>query len=267
VGKKCHDLMACSWCDTSQCSLTKLLHGQARIELDIERTRKDGVVVPLMFTATPFRGIDGTVIGMVARYKDITERKYAEKTLKEANERLERLSASDGLTQLANRRCFDQTINREWNRLRRTKEPLSLIMSDVDFFKLFNDTYGHQGGDDCLRSVAEAMSAAVQRGGDCVARYGGEEFAVILPGTDAAGAVHVAEKIRLTVESLAIAHSKSQVAGCVTLSLGVAMVIPSDDGTPELLIKWADQALYTAKSSGRNRVVARECPPDASVQD
>ena len=259
IGKKCSDLMPCSWCNTPKCSLTKLLHGQERMEMDIVRTRNDGVQVPFMFSATPFRGIDGAVIGMVARYKDITERKYAENTLKEANERLEHLSASDGLTQVANRRCFDQTLEREWSRLRRTKEPLSLIMSDVDFFKLFNDTYGHQGGDDCLKLVAQALSASARRGADCVARYGGEEFCVILPATDEAGALHLAEKIRQAVANLAIEHGKSQVASHVTLSLGVATMIPSEAGTPEALIKCADQALYAAKASGRNRVAAWEC--------
>ncbi|MCK7503873.1 MAG: GGDEF domain-containing protein [Desulfobacterales bacterium] len=117
------------------------------------------------------------------RFKDITERKYAENTLKEANERLELLSTLDGLTGVDNRRSFDQTIQKEWARMQRTKDFLSLIMCDVDFFKLFNDTYGHQSGDDCLKSVARAMKGIARRGGDCVARYGGEEFAVILPVT------------------------------------------------------------------------------------
>lgn len=268
VDRKCHDLMGCSKAGTNKCSLTRMLGGKKRIELDIERTGKNGESVPFIFSATPFRGIDGSVIGMVARFKDITERKYAENTLKEANDRLERLSASDGLTQVANRRCFDQTLEREWNRLRRTKEPLSLIMSDVDFFKLFNDSYGHQGGDDCLKSVAKALSETARRGGDCVARYGGEEFAVILPATDEQGAFAVAEKIRQAVEGLAMEHKKSSIAPWVTLSLGVATIIPTDAGTPDLLIKRADEALYAAKSSGRNRVTAwkgREDDPGKEV--
>ncbi len=256
VGKKCYEVTPSSWCKTAECPLTKLMRGKTQLELDIERRRKDGVVVPFIYSATPFRGIDGTVIGMVARFKDITERKFAEKMLKEANERLEHLSASDGLTQVANRRCFDQSLEREWNRLRRTRAPLSLIMCDVDFFKLFNDTYGHQGGDDCLKSVAATLSATAHRGGDCVARYGGEEFAVILPSTDEGGALCVAEKIRQAVERLNIAHQKSHVAPCVTLSLGVATVIPSETGCPENLIACADKALYISKSSGRNRVTA-----------
>lgn len=266
LGKKCYDLLTCSWCKTPECPLTKLLRGKDRVELDIERTRKDGVNVPFMYSATPFRGLDGAVIGMVARFKDITERKYAENTLKEANERLERLSASDGLTGVANRRSFDQTLQREWTRLQRTKDCLSLIMCDVDFFKLFNDTYGHQGGDDCLKSVAATLQETARRGGDCVARYGGEEFAVIMPATDEKSAVHVAENIRRAVEKMGIAHSKSSIASCVTLSLGVATVIPDDQGTPELLIKKADNALYLAKASGRNRVVVENCPKDAQPE-
>ncbi len=255
VGKKCHDVMTSSWCSTPNCPLTRLLAGHDAFEMDIKRRRRDDADVPFIFSATPFRGIDGSVIGMVAHFKDITERKYAENMLKEANQRLERLSASDGLTQVANRRCFDQTLTREWNRLRRMQEPLSLIMCDVDFFKLFNDTYGHQGGDDCLKAVAGALSATANRGGDCIARYGGEEFAVILPSTPADGALYVAENIRQAVERLAIAHAKSQAAPYVTLSLGVATAVPSETGGPEQLIKCADTALYTAKSSGRNRAV------------
>lgn len=267
VGKKCYDLMACSWCNTSECPLMKLLRGKDRIELDIERTRKDGVTVPFMFSATPFRGLDGAVIGMVATFKDITERKYAENTLKEANEQLERLSALDGLTGVANRRCFDQTIQREWTRLQRTKDFLSLIMCDVDFFKLFNDTYGHHDGDDCLKLVARALKGTARRGGDCVARYGGEEFAVIMPVTGKKSANYIAEKIRQNVEKRAIAHSKSTVAPFVTLSLGVATIVPDDQGTPELLIKCADQALYLAKSSGRNCVKVWERPKEAPPKD
>jgi diguanylate cyclase (GGDEF)-like protein len=139
-------------------------------------------------------------------------------------------------------------------------------MSDVDFFKLYNDNYGHQGGDDCLKSVARTLSETAKRGGDCVARYGGEEFAVILPATDRKGASDVAEKIRQAVESMAMEHKKSSVAPCVTLSLGVATIIPSELEIPEFLIKCADEALYTAKASGRNRVSVWECKETAPSQ-
>jgi len=267
VGKKCSELMPCSWCNTPECPLTKILRGKSSIEVDIERSRRNGEMVPFMFSATPLRGIEGSVIGMVAHFKDITERKYAENTLKEANERLERLSTSDGLTGVANRRCFDQTLQKEWTRLQRTKEHLSLIMCDVDFFKLYNDAYGHQGGDDCLKSVAQALQENARRGGDCVARYGGEEFAVIMPATEEKNAVYVADKIRQAVEQKDIAHIKSSVAPRVTLSLGVATIVPDDLETPESLIKRADEALYRAKSSGRNRVVLWEPVPEISPKD
>jgi diguanylate cyclase (GGDEF)-like protein/PAS domain S-box-containing protein len=256
VGSKCYDLMNCALRDSDKCSLARLLAGEKRIEQDIERARRDGTRVPFIYTATPFRGIDGSVIGIVARFKDITERKYAENMLRQANEQLERLSTSDGLTSVANRRSFDQTIRREWNRLRRSGEPLSLIMSDVDFFKLYNDSYGHQGGDDCLKSVAGVLSDEARRGGDFVARYGGEEFAVILPATDAVGARSVADKIRRAVQGLGLEHKKSSVAACVTLSIGVATTVSFEAETPETLIRRADEALYGAKSSGRNCVVA-----------
>ncbi len=255
LGKKCFDVMPSPWCHTPECPLERLLKGQAPIEIDIERPRKDGLSIPFIFSATPFRGIDGTIIGIVARFKDITERKQAEQMLWEANASLERLSALDGLTQVANRRSFDQTLAREFNRHRRTGEPLSLIMCDVDFFKFFNDTYGHQGGDDCLKMIAAALAATARRGGDFVARYGGEEFTVVLPQTPQNGALHVAEKIREAVEHLAIKHSHSSVADHVTLSLGVATLAPSEADTPEQLIKEADQALYSAKASGRNRAM------------
>jgi diguanylate cyclase (GGDEF)-like protein/PAS domain S-box-containing protein len=254
VGRKCHDVMKSSWCGTGNCPLTQLLSGRESLEMDIERKRKDGVDVPFIFSATPFRGIDGSVIGMVARFKDITERKEAEKMLKEANERLERLSTRDGLTQIANRRSFDQMLDKEWSRLCRSREPLSMIMCDVDFFKLFNDTYGHQGGDDCLKTVAKALETVCRRGGDFVARYGGEEFVIILPATFEKGALRVAEKIRRHLEKLAISHPRSQVASHVTLSMGVATLVPSERVSPQQLVKWADQALYRAKASGRNRV-------------
>ena len=140
-------------------------------------------------------------------------------------------------------------------------------MCDVDFFKLFNDIYGHQGGDDCLKSVARVLQETARRGGDCVARYGGEEFAVIMPVTGEKSAIYILEKIRQTVEKMAIAHNKSSVALCVTLSLGVATVVPDDQETPELLIKRADKALYLAKSSGRNSVKVWKRSKEASPKD
>ncbi|MBD2740299.1 diguanylate cyclase [Coleofasciculus sp. FACHB-1120] len=176
--------------------------------------------------------------------------------LEEANQELQRLAVLDGLTQVANRRCFDQYMNSEWQRLLREQVPLSLILGDIDFFKPYNDTYGHQAGDECLKAVASAIRRAVGRSTDLVARYGGEEFAIILPNTMAEGAIQVAEKIRAEVKALAIAHVNSQASQQLTLSLGIASVVPTSESSPAMLISAADTALYQAKAAGRDRYYA-----------
>jgi len=176
--------------------------------------------------------------------------------LKRLRDRLEHLSATDGLTGLANRRSFDDSLDREWTRGMRSGLPLSLAMIDVDFFKSFNDCYGHPVGDDCLRQVAQALIAAVPRhGGDLVARYGGEEFVVLLVDTDRKGAGAVSERLRSNVLDLAIPHEKSSVAGTVTVSVGAASVVPDGAQVPTSLVTAADGLLYRAKESGRNRVM------------
>ena len=167
---------------------------------------------------------------------------------------LHQLILMDGLTGIANRRYFDDYFNEAWRQASRENKPLSLIMGDIDYFKTYNDSCGHQAGDDCLRLVAAALSSVIKRPGDLVARYGGEEFAVILPDTDNAGAVFVSEELRAKVESLGITHAKSGVSDCLTLSFGVATRIPQPDSTPHTLISEADRALYLAKQEGRNRI-------------
>jgi diguanylate cyclase (GGDEF) domain len=177
-----------------------------------------------------------------------------------ANQQLDSLANSDSLTQLANRRRFDEFLNREWEQCS-SSQPLSLIMCDIDCFKLYNDNYGHQAGDACLQQVARAI------GDTCTnvpperlylaARYGGEEFGVILPNTDIVAAQAVAEQIRSRIKVLAIPHIKSVVSDCVTLSLGVAS-ISSGQNSPKMLIEAADQALYRAKSGGRDRVAVSQ---------
>jgi diguanylate cyclase (GGDEF)-like protein/PAS domain S-box-containing protein len=174
--------------------------------------------------------------------------------LQAANRELERLASSDGLTLLANRRRFDTYLEQEVRRLAQKTAPISLIMCDIDCFKPYNDTYGHQAGDACLQQVARAIRNVLQRPADLAARYGGEEFAVILPDTDAAGAVQVAEAIRTGVRSLQIPHAKSGTASVVTLSLGVASA-SAHNTTPAQLIAAADEALYQAKEGGRDQVV------------
>jgi diguanylate cyclase (GGDEF)-like protein len=156
---------------------------------------------------------------------------------------------------VANRRRFDEFLNLEWRRLAREKLPLSLILGDIDFFKLYNDTNGHQKGDECLKQVAQILKETMKRPADLVARYGGEEFAVILPNTDLKGAVSLAETINAEVKARAIEHPASQINQYVTLSLGVASIIPDSDLVEEKLIALADRALYQAKLEGRDRVI------------
>jgi diguanylate cyclase (GGDEF)-like protein len=175
--------------------------------------------------------------------------------LEEANRRLERLSSLDGLTGLANRRALDGFLEMEWRRTRRDQAPLSVILIDVDQFKPYNDAYGHQAGDECLRRVADVLGHAAHRPGDMVARYGGEEFAVVLSQTGAAGARAVAEGLRAQVEALRIPHSASSF-GIVTISLGIATALPASEAGLDSLLRTADAALYRAKRAGRNRVEA-----------
>ena len=172
-----------------------------------------------------------------------------------ANRELEKLSRQDGLTGIANRRYFDSYLVTEVRRGARERQPLSLILSDVDHFKAFNDCYGHQAGDDCLRRVAAALSSAGRRPADLAARYGGEEFAIVLPGTVLEGAVDVAQAVSRVIGSLAIPHARSAVDKNVTLSQGIVSLIPEKETASEDLIQHADQALYQAKQQGRNRYV------------
>jgi diguanylate cyclase (GGDEF)-like protein len=189
--------------------------------------------------------------------EELKERGLAERALKAANRALERLAGLDGLTQIANRRRFDEVLQNEWRRLGRSQAPLALILGDVDFFKRYNDTYGHQAGDKCLQSIAQTMSANAYRPADLTARYGGEEFAVLLPETDALGANFVAQRIQAAVHNLRIPHASSETAPHVTVSMGVSCLAACADADPTLLIQLADEALYDAKNKGRDRIVLR----------
>jgi len=192
---------------------------------------------------------------LLALSNDITERVQAEEALQRANQELQRLATLDGLTQVPNRRRFDECLEREWQRLRREQQPLSLILCDIDCFKFYNDTYGHQAGDTCLQQVAKTLAGQLKGPGDVLARYGGEEFAIILPNTTSEGAYHLAETMRKTVADLKIVHAQSTVSPYVTLSLGVATTQPTSQFTPEALVGVADIALYEAKHQGRDRTV------------
>ncbi len=190
-------------------------------------------------------------------YAFTLEKKIAERTsaLETANLQLYRLATMDGLTQVANRRCFDEYWLQQWTLLQAERQPLSLILMDVDYFKNYNDCYGHLAGDECLRQVAQGISKLLMRPQDLVARYGGEEFVVILPHTPIAGAKKVAEGIICIIYALNLVHAESQVSDRITLSIGVACVVPNADLSWEVPISLADKALYQAKQEGRNRIV------------
>ena len=173
--------------------------------------------------------------------------------LERANQELKFLSSVDGLTGIPNRRCFDQFLSRQWSLATRNREPLALIMCDIDFFKAYNDTYGHLDGDDCLKEVAAALKNSLKREIDFVARYGGEEFVAVLSNTDLEGATKIAETLRANVENLEIPHRLSSITPNVTISLGVAIGYANSAALPQTLIEAADNALYQAKQDGRNR--------------
>jgi diguanylate cyclase (GGDEF)-like protein/hemerythrin-like metal-binding protein/PAS domain S-box-containing protein len=187
-------------------------------------------------------------------WRDITERKQAENILEDCNRRLETLSITDGLTGIANRRHFDGVLALEYARHTRSGAELSLIMLDIDFFKAFNDNYGHVKGDDCLRQVGQVLADCAARPSDLAARYGGEEFVCIIPETASSGALVIAEKIRHAIMALAIPHCGSSVAKVVTASLGVVTMQCSADKTADDMLTQVDELLYRAKSLGRNRV-------------
>jgi diguanylate cyclase (GGDEF)-like protein len=175
--------------------------------------------------------------------------------LEETNRKLEQLSISDELTGTANRRHFDITFEREWNSAARNEYPISLIYLDIDFFKSYNDNYGHQAGDRCLKKIGDALNQCVRRSRDLLARYGGEEFVVLLPHTEMEEAFQVAENIRIYIQNMDIRHSYSEISDQITVSLGVASALPSPQTKSSYLIEQADAALYQAKNSGRNQVV------------
>lgn len=184
--------------------------------------------------------------------EELVEARTAE--LQFANEQLQELSRVDGLTGIANRRRLDEELDREWKRMLREKRPLSVVLCDIDHFKLYNDSYGHQGGDDCLVRVAHAIRDSVNRPGDLTARYGGEEFCLVLPETTGTGALQIAELVRKNVVALRLEHKSSPINEIVTMSLGVATLIPDMGSEPSVLLEAADRALYQAKGNGRNRV-------------
>ena len=240
------------------------------LEFDIHR--RDGAKIWCSCTASRYSPPGSHLTWIDATIEDITERKLARERLQQAhdslelkvrertqeleelNEKLRALSLMDGLTGIANRRYFDEFLDREWRRAKRERQPISMLLLDVDHFKLYNDTYGHIAGDDCLKQIATTLKGITKRATDLAARYGGEEFALILPNTPQEKAAMLASKLLDAIEALFIEHGTSPVSPHVTVSIGGATYIPDRDSSPEIILLAADQALYNAKQSGRNQV-------------
>lgn len=213
------------------------------------------------YVVKPFDAIEllARVRSALRLFEEMTRRKEREKELEKLTDQLQEVNAylvaisrTDSLTGLYNRRYFDEILSTEWKRCWRTGAAIALIMLDIDHFKLYNDTYGHQGGDQCLKQVSSAIRDCARRAGDVAARYGGEEFAIVLPETTESNAVVVSRNILENVENLAIPHAASKTASIVTISIGMATLNPSPENSITELIERADKALYLAKEEGRN---------------
>ena len=233
--------------------LHELVDAEGRWKGEIWNRRRNGEVYPQQTSITVLRDAEGRIRHYASVIVDNTAQVQLEAKLRE-------MSLVDGLTGVGNRRRFDEALAREWARALRDGLPLSLLMADIDFFKRYNDSHGHLAGDTCLQQVAQAIRDAANRASDVVARYGGEEFAVILPGSDAAAATEIGERIRARVAALALPDGGSAVAAFVTISVGVATARPREAAHEADLIGSADAALYRAKRSGRNRVAASDTP-------
>jgi len=238
-------------------TLEALKSGEPAKSLTYRCRKKDGTYLWMEANISLYCDrVTGEPIGYVNVVRNISERKAAEEKLQDAYLALEALASVDPLTGTANRRQLDDTLEHEWRRATRSASPLSFLLLDVDHFKLYNDLYGHLRGDTSLRKIAESALEIFQRSGDTVARFGGEEFAIILPGTDRLGALQLAERLRHTVEERNIEHAGSPY-NVVTVSIGCATLVPERGANMNIIIEAADQALYEAKRSGRNRVIDR----------
>lgn len=223
-------------------------------EADYRALTADGDYVWIRDVVHVIRRPDGSVDCLVGFMFDISERKRAEDKILQLQKELEALSYRDPLTGIANRRMFDRILDVEWGKARALGEPLSLVIVDIDFFKQYNDRYGHPQGDACLKEVARMLDRAAARTRDLCARMGGEEFALVLPATDMAAALAVAERCARRLARAALPHAASNVADVVTCSMGVATIVPGSQDRPAQLVEMADARLYGAKAAGRNRI-------------
>lgn len=236
----------------TQAFLISIRFSKAYTTIELQRTKLERTNTAYQAEIESRKSAEQEVLQHKDNLEELVEDRTAE--LQIANKRLEELSRVDGLTGIANRRRLDEELDREWKRMLREKRPLSVVLCDIDHFKLYNDTYGHGGGDECLIRVANAIKDSVNRPGDLTARYGGEEFCLVLPETSGMGALQIAELVRKNVYELHMEHKSSPMAEVVTLSLGVATLIPDIGSHPSVLLEAADRALYQAKGNGRNRV-------------
>ncbi len=233
--------------------LRERLAVRGKLNRPLLRSRSDGRWMHIYEIST----LSGCLV--MARL-DVTELVQKSMALERSNQQLERLSSTDGLTGLANRRQFDQHLYAEWQRSLRSRQPISLLLIDIDHFKRYNDRYGHLAGDACLRQVAGILYDCAQRSGELVARYGGEEFALLLPGVDGDVAMTVAQRCMDEMAQARITHEDSPVAAYLTCSIGVATVVATQDLVAESLVRCADEALYRVKSSGRGHYIVAPCP-------
>lgn len=211
------------------------------------------------------RDDNGEVDALIGFMFDISERKKTEEQLLTLQKQLEEYSYKDGLTGVANRRMFDMVLATEWANAQRSQQPLSLILLDIDHFKQYNDHYGHVQGDDCLKSVGQALSRAVKRPRDFVGRFGGEEFVLVLPETDEAAARHIAERCRQQVRQQRIAHARSAVSSLLTISLGVGTIVPGAHDRSQDFLSAVDKLLYQAKQRGRDRLEVAKAPARSTL--
>lgn len=230
---------------------TQLYETNLKLQTEVvERQRAQTVLQSLLDMLYREKGDLEVIVETIMEHGDILDTQWSQQLRK-----ADMLAASDGLTQISNRRGFDAHLDLQWTLMLRAQEPIAIILCDVDYFKLFNDFYGHLAGDDCLKSIAQALHSSLARPSDLVARYGGEEFAVILPQTPEKGALKVAERMQAAISQLQIPHAPSPIHPYLTLSMGVACAVPSYERSPSDLLDQADQLLYMAKDRGRNQMV------------
>lgn len=253
IGRRLQDVIPSDTHQRFVDSDTQVLNENKSLRYVDRVTHSNGEATWYDVVKSPFRDPASGTNAVLVMARDVSERYLAAQKLEEANQELERLSFIDGLTQISNRRRFDEQLDLLWHIHNREQQPLAIMLCDIDYFKGFNDLYGHQKGDEALIGVAQAFKSVITRSSDCVARYGGEEFAFLLPNTTVQGAEVLAQRIHAEVIRMAIPHKGSEISANITVSIGVASLIPKPEHSAETLVALADNALYQAKANGRNQ--------------